>query len=600
MKFNKKLIYQHLSCCPAENTLGMLTDSILEAELDRSTNTISTTTPYHRNELNYFFHILGNTYGYDNVKKYHLQTSDLPLPNNINVPSAIDHTVLLILDHVDPNWVELGSVDYINDILGYNKAKLSSSICNLVNYIYLLYNVRLKIFSYHPNSIFSFGENKELLEVPDERPNPSVAIIYFLEQKCDKYVSREIVHYAIGHFLQEVRNFYPKVSDVVYSVTKPYNPKIVTLDRYNFKKLIGYHLQQQDYLKFSKHMDIKLIDVQLDRITFEIPLYREDLISEIDLIEELTFFKGITHKIQPNFSTKGITTRNMHPTIGSSVFMRHLCSVGYTQVINFSFNHKVDNMRFAYPSKESIVISNPLSADYSELRQSLISSLFKTLSFNVNRQCNNLHIYEIGKKFSDMAETITLSGLAYGSKNPHHWRSTQSDFYSVLGDILQVLPKNYRLERCEDIDWLDKSQSCYIFHDDKYVGILGKLSEKIMKINKLFRHDTFIFELDLDIISKKRPISLNLKRVYHSPIRDLSFKLRHHESIRSVIDTITVSPIIAKVRDISVKDIYHLPGDKKSITISIQFLNEDNNITDLIVDSYMNIINDLLKNITSN
>src|SRR5262249_94809 len=65
-----------------------------------------------------------------------------------------------------------------------------------------------------------------------------------------------------------------------------------------------------------------------------------------------------------------------------------------------------------------VVVNNPLSAELSELRLSLMPGLTGALRFNLNRQASAVHAFEIGKGFAtregSAPETLMLPPLTYG------------------------------------------------------------------------------------------------------------------------------------------------------------------------------------------
>jgi len=49
--------------------------------------------------------------------------------------------------------------------------------------------------------------------------------------------------------------------------------------------------------------------------------------------------------------------------------------------------------------REPLPVNNPLSAELSEMRRSLLPGLLAALRFNLNREADSFHAFEIGKVF---------------------------------------------------------------------------------------------------------------------------------------------------------------------------------------------------------
>src|SRR5690606_27051316 len=94
---------------------------------------------------------------------------------------------------------------------------------------------------------------------------------------------------------------------------------------------------------------------------------------------------------------------------------------------------------------EGIELLNPISADMSIMRTSLIPGLVNTLKYNLNRQKNRVQIFESGLRFAKKTggfdQVPSLAGLIFGPKNDLNWNSEKQDvdFYDIKGDIESLL-----------------------------------------------------------------------------------------------------------------------------------------------------------------
>ncbi len=97
---------------------------------------------------------------------------------------------------------------------------------------------------------------------------------------------------------------------------------------------------------------------------------------------------------------------------------------GLTEIKTIAFIPPADNARFpAFDRFGSeggapLKVTNPLSAELSELRLSLMPGLLAALRFNLNRQAGAFHGFEIAKVFAARGETpaeaLRLAAVSYG------------------------------------------------------------------------------------------------------------------------------------------------------------------------------------------
>src|ERR1700688_1386320 len=89
-----------------------------------------------------------------------------------------------------------------------------------------------------------------------------------------------------------------------------------------------------------------------------------------------------------------------------------------TELRTIAFIAPADNQRYPGSVGEAVRVANPLSAELSELRVSLVPGLLGALRFNLNREAAAFHAFEIGKVFSmrDGApvEHERLAAISYG------------------------------------------------------------------------------------------------------------------------------------------------------------------------------------------
>lgn len=131
-----------------------------------------------------------------------------------------------------------------------------------------------------------------------------------------------------------------------------------------------------------------------DHLDVSIPTWRPDATGEIDVVEEVARLYG--------YERLGSTTPRS-PVVGGLTSRQHavrrlrrvLLGLGLTEVMPNPFLAPDDLERCGLPA-DGLAIANPLVAEESVLRTSMLPGIVKVLSFNANHRSTGLSVFEIG------------------------------------------------------------------------------------------------------------------------------------------------------------------------------------------------------------
>src|SRR5205085_8399614 len=125
---------------------------------------------------------------------------------------------------------------------------------------------------------------------------------------------------------------------------------------------------------------------------------------------------------------------------------RALAARGLTEAVTWSFVSKPNAELFG-GGKPELALANPIAADLSDMRPSLIPGLVASAQKNADRGFPNTALFEVGQIFRGdgpqdqvTAATGVRRALARSSGVGRHWSGAGSvDAYDVKGDALAAL-----------------------------------------------------------------------------------------------------------------------------------------------------------------
>jgi phenylalanyl-tRNA synthetase beta chain len=160
-----------------------------------------------------------------------------------------------------------------------------------------------------------------------------------------------------------------------------------------------------------------------------IPSWRPDCAVEIDLVEEVARHYGydaIGRTVPPavRFGALSAVQRDRRAV------RRALVGLGFSEAMPMAFLAPGDQAR-AGLGDDGITITNPLVAEESVLRTSLLPGLLKSVAYNLSHRNDDIRLFEIGHVFLRPADAPHhVAGLA---GEPHHVAGLAGEPHHVAG-----------------------------------------------------------------------------------------------------------------------------------------------------------------------
>ena len=244
------------------------------------------------------------------------------------------------------------------------------------------------------------------------------------------------------------------------------------------------------------------------------PTFRPDLPREIDLIEEILRIWGmgrVEATIPAAKNHIGGLTREQRLTRKVGQVLR---SCGLNETMNFSFAAPGDLERIGMTSEGrgcAVELMNPLVAEQTEMRRSLIPGLLQSVEFNITHSTANVQLYEIGTLFfgrenaSAPKEREAVAGVMSGAMGDVTWNYKPMplrffDGKGVVEELLEQLriPKvRFREATGEGYAFLQPGRCAEVLSGGTVLGWVGEIHPDARDVYGI-DIPVVAFELNLD------------------------------------------------------------------------------------------------------
>lgn len=329
-----------------------------------------------------------------------------------------------------------------------------------------------------------------------------------------------------------------------------------------FVKRTGVNLSTAEMKDMLRKLHF-IIKNDQDIWSVEVPSFRFDISSDVDLVEELLRIYGYANipATPPHSELKpGIMACSEQKY---RAYSQHLSALGYNEVINYSFvAPKIQHMLF--PQVPAICLLNPISPDLSQMRVSLWPGLLTTLMYNSNRQQQLLQIFECGVAFTGTScnaqENRKIAGLLSGDSKDNNWCAPKHefDFYDGKGHVTHLLRAhgvtNIKFQTCEH-SALHPGQAAKVIIENTECGIIGILHPRIQQELNL-QGPIILWEVDIDKISSEPRKKHQKISKFPCTRRDISFLVASDVPVEDILSTIKKVISCGILKEVQVFDVY--------------------------------------------
>jgi len=389
-------------------------------------------------------------------------------------------------------------------------------------------------------------------------------------------------------------------SDIIDFYPKRFEEHQVFLTFSKTHSLIGQEIPQDTIKSILASLDIKVKSVTEAGLGLSIPSYRVDVQREVDVIEEILRVYGynnIDFKTKLNASIAPVSKfedYKLQQTIGDL-----LAAQGFFEILTNSLSSPAHlTMLGASQENSAVEMLNPLSAELSVMRQSMLFSGLEAIAYNINRRKQNLKFFEFGKTYyqtpSKRSENKHLSLLLTGNRTDESWSTLEkkTDFYylkTIVTNVLERLGISHSYPAPNTSNTFSEGLSLIV--NGKEVVSFGIVKKSIVKKMDIKQEVLFAdFKWDNVIaLARKNSITYHEIPKYPEVRRDFALLVDENISFHQVHE-LSLQKEKKMLKQINLFDVYtgkNLPDGKKSYAISFTLQDTQRTLTDKQIDKIM-------------
>lgn len=395
-------------------------------------------------------------------------------------------------------------------------------------------------------------------------------------------------------------------SEVVVAGEPAAQEKVIDFPVAEVPRLSGLKLPLPEMRRILEKLGF-FVAGQGDNVKVAVPSWRPDVHGRADIVEEVVRIVGVDRVPSTPFPRGEDARKPVLTTIQTRTreAKRALAARGLTEAVTWSFVSKREAELFGGGAAE-LALANPIAAELSDMRPSLLPGLLTSAQKNADRGFNDVALFEVGQIFKGekpeeqfTAATGIRRALAKPEGVGRHWSvaakpvdvfDAKADAFAVLAaagapmQALQIVPGGPA--------WFHPGRSGTIQMGPKnIIGTFGELHPRMLAALKA-EGPLVAFEVLLENIPEPKAKPTRAKPLLElSPFqpveRDFAFMV---DSSVKAADIVRSAQNVDKklITQVSVFDVYEGKGiepGKKSIAIAVTLQPRDKTMTDQEIDA---------------
>ena len=382
---------------------------------------------------------------------------------------------------------------------------------------------------------------------------------------------------------------------VIDAYPSPVALRKIELRRARIQRVLGLEIPDAEVERIFKGLGFQARKSALGW-DIGVPTFRVDVLREVDLIEEAARHYGYD-RLPSTFPSLSEPPAPSDPHIERDRLVRRvLLAAGCSEALTFSFIEASAAAPFA-DAATIVPIENPLSAQFSVLRPSLLPGLIASAAHNRHRERADVRLFELGATMTRAGESRRVAAVMTGAAHAHWSASHRAvDFFDAKG-IVEALARALEVEVSFDAaaapSHLVRGRAATIGVGGRAAGSVGMLSPGVVSSAGLSpADDVYVVDLDLEALTASRsatPLKVSPLPRFPSSARDISIVIDETlpaETVRGTIRAAAPDTLVS-VREFDRYQGKGVPNGRVSLSLRLTFRSADRTLTDAEVEMAM-------------
>ena len=344
------------------------------------------------------------------------------------------------------------------------------------------------------------------------------------------------------------------------------NNQVVTARLPRIRALLGVDIPTQTCIDLLARLHMPAV-AEGDVLKVTVPNARRDVAGDADIAEEIMRLYGYEHipsvPLQGELTPGGYGAARRWREKASDV----LVGYGFFEAMNYSFISPEQEAQVG--GHEGLTLLNPLGADLSRMRTSLLPGLLVNLAHNTAHRAQSVRLFELNKVFlprdGELPDEPWRLGLcAYGDMDFYGIKAIVEGLCEAFGHTVEYRAATHPL--------MHPGRCAQVFADEVCLGIFGELHPDVCRTRDIAPR-ALIAELDADALCAPATIFRFVPIPTQPPIeRDVALVMD---------EGVTAGQVMAVIRQVWGKalisvapfDLYRGPGvgeGKKSVAFALR------------------------------
>jgi phenylalanyl-tRNA synthetase beta chain len=393
-------------------------------------------------------------------------------------------------------------------------------------------------------------------------------------------------------------------SDLTLAGAVPREPRVIDFPWNEISRLAGLDVEPAQATMILERLGFTVEKHGDAGARISVPSWRPDIEGKADIVEEVVRLIGVDNVP----STPLPRAEGVAPPVLTMMqkrarnARRALAGQGLVEAVTWSFVSKEQAEAFG-GGGPALALANPIAADLSDMRPSLLPGLVAAAGRNAARGLGDQNLFEVGQIFLDASETgqrLAAAGVRRGLAGAgRHWSASEreagafdarSDVMALLVSLgvatggLQIVSGGPR--------WFHPGRSATLqFGPKTIVGHFGELHPRALKTMDV-EGPVAAFEIILDALPAPKAKPTKIK-----PRLDISDLQPVSRDFAFIVDRAALAGELVKaaqnadralITDVAVFDVYEgkgVPEGKKSIGLAVTLQPREKTLTDAEIEA---------------